>query len=74
MLLESIYEPISLNCSHGFRPNRSCHTALTKLTRGFNGIRWFVEGDINGCFDNIDHRVLVGLLNEKVKDARLVKL
>lgn len=74
MLLESVYEPIFLNCSHGFRPNRSCHTALTELTRGFAGIRWFVEGDIKGCFDNIDHAVLVNLLNEKVKDARLIKL
>lgn len=45
MLLESVYEPIFLNCSHGFRPNQSCHTALTELTRGFNGIRWFVVGD-----------------------------
>lgn len=74
MLLESVYEPIFLNCSHGFRPNRSCHTALTELTKGFNGIRWFVEGDIKGCFDNIEHTVLVGLINEKVKDARLIKL
>lgn len=74
MLLESVYEPIFLNCSHGFRPGRSCHTALTELTRGFNGSRWFIEGDIKGCFDNINHAVLVGLLNEKVKDARLIKL
>ena len=74
MLLESVYEPIFLNCSHGFRPNRSCHTALEDITRGFNGARWFVEGDIKGCFDNIDHAVLIGLLNEKVKDARLIKL
>ncbi len=74
MLLESVYEPIFLNCSHGFRPERSCHTALTELTRGFSGIRWFIEGDIKGCFDNIDHAVLVSLLNEKVKDARLIRL
>ena len=74
MVLESVYEPIFLNCSHGFRPNRSCHTALKDISRGFNGIRWFVEGDVKGCFDNIDHTVLISFIREKVKDARLIKL
>lgn len=74
MILQAVYEPIFLNCSHGFRPKRSCHTALTALKQEFNGARWFVEGDIKGCFDNIDHAVLVGLINKKIKDARLVKL
>lgn len=74
MVLEAVYEPIFLDCSHGFRPKRSCHTALTSLKKEFNGARWFVEGDIKGCFDNIDHAVLVGLLNGKIKDARIIKL
>ena len=74
MVLEAVYEPIFLNVSHGFRPEKSCHTALTSLKKEFNGARWFIEGDIKGCFDNIDHAVLVGLLNEKVKDARIIKL
>ena len=74
MVLEAVYEPIFLPVSHGFRPKKSCHTALTSLKKEFNGARWFVEGDIKGCFDNIDHAVLVGLLNNKVKDARIIKL
>lgn len=74
MILESVYEPIFLPVSHGFRPQKSCHTALKSLKREFNGMRWFVEGDIKGCFDNIDHAVLVGLINSKIKDARLIKL
>ncbi|MCL2083553.1 MAG: reverse transcriptase domain-containing protein [Oscillospiraceae bacterium] len=74
MVLEAVYEPIFLNVSHGFRPKRSCHTALKEIKREFNGTRWFVEGDIRGCFDNIDHAVLVGLLNGKIKDARIIKL
>ena len=37
----------------------------------FNGMRWFVEGDIKGCFDNIDHSVLVGLIHSKIKDAQM---
>ncbi len=74
MVLEAVYEPIFLTVSHGFRPKRSCHTALTSLKKEFTGLRWFVEGDIKGCFDNIDHAVLVGLVNSKIKDARIIKL
>ena len=74
MVLEAVYEPIFLDCSHGFRPKRSCHTALRDLKHQFNGTRWFVEGDIKGCFDNIDHQKLVELIGEKIKDARLLKL
>ncbi len=50
------------------------HTALTELKKEFTGARWFVEGDIKGCFDNINHTVLAGLVNSKIKDARLIKL
>ncbi|MDL2259232.1 group II intron reverse transcriptase/maturase [Eubacteriales bacterium OttesenSCG-928-K08] len=74
MILESVYEPVFLDCSHGFRPNKSCHTALKDLKHQFHGTRWFVEGDIKGCFDNIDHHILVGVINAKIKDARIIKL
>jgi len=74
MILEAVYEPVFLDCSHGFRPNRGCHTALKKVKYHFNGIRWFIEGDIKGCFDNINHGVLVSIINKKIKDARLIKL
>lgn len=74
MVLEAVYEPIFLNTSHGFRPQRSCHTALKEIKQSFCGTRWFVEGDIKGCFDNINHNTLVGFISEKIKDARLIKL
>jgi len=74
MVLEAVYEPVFLKCSYGFRPNMGCHTALKDLKYQFNGTRWFVEGDIKGCFDNIDHQVLVSLINGKVKDSRLIQL
>ena len=74
MILQAVYEPVFLDCSHGFRPNRSCHTALKSITKGFNGVRWFIEGDIKGCFDNISHTKLVEIINRKIKDARLIKL
>ena len=51
VMLEAIYEPGFSVHSHGFRPNRSCHTCLTEVKRTFTGVKWFVEGDIKGCFD-----------------------
>ena len=74
MILESVYEPTFLDCSHGFRPKRSCHTALQSIKKNFTGSRWFIEGDIKGCFDNIEHNTLISLINNKIKDARLIKL
>ena len=74
MILQAVYEPVFLDCSHGFRPNRSCHTALRDLKHQFHGTRWFVEGDIKGCFDSIDHGVLVSVIGKKIRDARLTKL
>ena len=74
MILEAVYEPVFMDCSYGFRPKRSCHTALKDLKHQFHGTRWFIEGDIKGCFDNINHGVLVGLISNRVKDARLIQL
>ena len=50
MLLNSIYEGSFHNRSHGFRPQRSCHTALYQTRKTFTAVRWFVEGDIEGFF------------------------
>lgn len=74
MILEAVYEPTFSNYSHGFRPGKSCHTALKSLKKEFTGAMWFVEGDIKGCFDNIDHHALVDIIGSKIKDARLIKL
>lgn len=74
MILEAVYEPTFSYFSHGFRPNRSCHTALNSMKKEFVGVSWFIEGDIKGCFDNIDHHVLTDIIGTKIKDARLIKL
>lgn len=74
MILEAIYEPVFSSNSHGFRPNKSCHTALTQVRRTFKGANWFIEGDIKGCFDNIDHQTLINILRKKIKDERFIRL
>jgi len=74
MLLEAYYEPRFRNSSHGFRPGRGCHTALSHIKKKFRGSAWFIEGDISGCFDNIDHEVLMKILSRDIQDGRLLNL
>ena len=74
MILEAVYEEVFANTSHGFRPNRSCHTALTHIQKTFTGTKWFVEGDIKGFFDNIDHNVLIATLRKRIADDRFLRL
>ena len=74
MLLESIYEPNFSDASHGFRPQKSCHTALTKIQKTFTGAKWFVEGDIKACFDSFDHHVLIDILRKRIDDEAFISL
>lgn len=73
MILESTLEPIFLPTSHGFRPNKSTHTAIYEV-RKWNGITWVIEGDIKGYFDNIDHQVLANMLGKHIADQNLMDL
>jgi group II intron reverse transcriptase/maturase len=74
LMLNAYYEPQFSAYSHGFRPGRGCHTALADIVNTWNGTTWFIEGDIKGCFDNIDHDRLLEILGEKIEDERLIKL
>ena len=74
LMLESIYEPTFSDQSHGFRMGRSCHTALKYVQKYFTGTKWFVEGDIKGCFDNVDHHVLMHILRKRIADEHFIGL
>ena len=74
MILESIYEPTFSLDSHGFRPKRSCHTALKHIDINFKGAVWFVEGDIKACFDSFDHHVMVDILRARISDEYFLAL
>jgi len=74
MILEAIYEGTFLKTSHGFRPEHSCHTALEQIRGTFTGVRWFIEGDIEAFFDNIDHHVLINILKRRIDDAKFIRL
>jgi len=74
MILDSIYEPVFSNRSHGFRPGRSCQTALKQIQITFTGANWFVEGDIHACFDSFDHHVMIDLLKKRIDDEAFIQL
>ena len=74
LMLEAIYEGYFEKSSHGFRPKRSCHTALDQIQTVFTGVKWFIEGDIKGFFDNIDHDIMIGILSKRIKDERFLRL
>lgn len=75
LVLEPIFEADFLPCSYGFRPNRRAHDAVAE-TRYLTsrGYEWVVEGDIEACFDRIDHSALMGRVRDRVGDKRVLAL
>lgn len=74
ILLEAYYEPTFSKRSHGFRSGKGCHTALMQIVQSHRDVSWFIEGDIKGCFDNIDHKTLLEIMARKIEDQRFIRL
>jgi retron-type reverse transcriptase len=72
--LEAYYEPMFSDRSHGFRPQRGCHTALREVATTWTGTTWFIEGDTADCFGSLDHEVMISTLSEKIHDGRFLRL
>lgn len=87
ILLEPIFEAQFWHISYGFRPGRSTHGALEHIRRAAQSHKrgedtrrhgmpypWVIEGDIKGCFDNINHHYLMERLRKRIADRRIVRL
>jgi group II intron reverse transcriptase/maturase len=74
LLLEAYYEPRFSGRSHGFRPGRGCHTALTDVAKTWTGTAWFIELDISDCFGSLDHEIMLSALAENIEDNRFLRL
>jgi len=74
LILESYFEPTFSNSSHGFRPERGCHTALRQIDDTWHGVNWFIEGDIKACFDSLSHEMLLATLTQHIHDGRFLRL
>ena len=77
MLLEPIWESDFLNCSNGFRPGRrtmdcirECRSRITTQ----NKYLWVIEGDIKGCFDHVQHAILLKLIKQRIQDKQIINL
>lgn len=73
-ILSAIYEPVFSKHSHGFRAGRSCHTALEEIRNTWTGVKWLIEVDVRGFFDNIDHDILLMPLSRRIDDPLFVGL
>lgn len=74
LLLEAYYEPQFSARSHGFRPGRGCHTALSEVSETWTGVTWFIEADLTDCFGSLDHEMMLAILGEKIHDNRFLRL
>ena len=74
-ILESIYDPLFLECSYGFRPGRGCHDAIRALQHHLhnNAIQTIIDIDLKSFFGTIDHRILESILKEKIKDTKFIR-
>jgi group II intron reverse transcriptase/maturase len=69
------YERYFSEYSHGFRPNRSCHTAMEKVLEYLNeGYDWVIDLDIEKYFDTVNHDKLISILRERINDATTLHL
>ena len=75
LVLEPIFEADFRSCSYGFRPNRRAQDAVTETWHlASNSYEWIVEGDIEACFDRIDHTVLMDRVRHRIADKRVLSL
>jgi group II intron reverse transcriptase/maturase len=74
MILERVYEPVFSDGSHGFRPGRSCHTALSDIRPKWSGVKWLIDVDVKGFFDNISHKKLLEVIAKKVDDKSFLNV
>jgi RNA-directed DNA polymerase len=74
VILERIYEPVFSDRSFGFRPGRSCLTALSEIKQTWNGAVWLIEADLRDCFGSFNHSRLLALLAQRVQDKNFLRL
>jgi retron-type reverse transcriptase len=73
--LEPLFEPSFHSSSHGFRPGRSCHTAIAEAKGHVRqGYEWVVDIDLEKFFDRVNHQRLTARLAQRVTDRRLLVL
>src|SRR2546425_13316309 len=73
-ILDAYFEGTFSDHSHGFRPERGCHTALREIYTTWKGTTWIIEGDIADCFGSLNHDLIYSALAEHIQDGRFLNL
>lgn len=76
MILNSIYDPLfeQLNVNHGFRPNRSPHTAVHDFQSKTQGLDITINGDVDAAYPSVNHKILITILGERIHDCKFLDL
>lgn len=74
MLIQPAFEQIFSDHSHGFRPNKSCHTALNAIRTNGNRTTWFIELDLVNAFDKVHHLLFMEEVNKRIADQQVIDL
>lgn len=74
MVLEAIFEPSFLNTSHGFRPEKGCHTALRRVKNTFSNIDWIIKGDLSKCHGWVDVNIFINILRKRINCEKTLVL
>ena len=74
-VLNEIYENIFLDCSYGFRPKLNCHKAISQINWLLmtTKVNYILDADIKGFFDNVDHEILMELLEKTIEDKNFLR-
>lgn len=74
LILEAVFEPTFLRCSHGYRPSKGCYSALKNLKHSFAGVDYFLVGNLSPCLESFDKQALLKAIKERISDDQFLKL
>lgn len=74
LILEPLFESTFSNNSHGFRPQRSCHTALDQIRREWRMVSYFIEIDLAKCFDKLGHKLILESIHKRCPNKSIVQI
>ena len=74
LCLTAVFEPLFSKNSHGFRPKKGCHSAFNQVRMQFAHCNWVIETDVRKCFDTIDHKILLQIIERRIPCQTTLRL
>jgi len=74
-VIEQIFEMKFIDCSYGYRPNKSAQQAVKQIKNYIDqGYIWVIDADVEKFFDSVDHKLLMGFVAEEISDGKVLSL